>query len=262
MKKRDMKHIAISVTSVFVVIFIWHMYTAVLELVPNNTLPTPGKVFNSFFAKIINTNPDGGTLIDHTIASLKIALSGYLVAIIIGVPLGILMAWYKYVDRFVTPIFDLLKPVPGVAWIPLMIVIFGIGMESKVAVVFLSAVVPCVLNSYAGIKQTKEVHKWVARTFGAKNYEILYRIAIPTALPYIMTGIRVALGSAWIAIVAAELLGATEGLGFMIQQARGIFRTDLVIVGMLAIGLCGTVLTKLLGIVEKRVVKGRKEHEG
>jgi len=89
---------------------------------------------------------------------------------------------------------------------------------------------------------------------------MLFRIAIPTSLPYIMTGVRIALGSAWVSIVAAELLGSTRGLGFMIQQARGIYRTDIIIVGMLAIGICGAVLTAILGLIEKKVVKGKENN--
>ena len=137
-------------------------------------------------------------------------------------------------------------------------VIFGIGIKSKAAVVFCSAVVPCILNSYTGIKQSKEVHMWVARTFGATRLQMLWTVAIPTALPHIMTGIRVALSSAWVAIVAAELLGSTKGLGFMIQQSRGIYRTDIIIVGMLAIGICGIILSIILSFIEHLVVKGRK----
>ena len=132
--------------------------------------------------------------------------------------------------------------------------------SEKAAVVFFSAVVPCILNSYTGIKQTKEVHLWVARTFGGTRNQMLFKIAIPTALPYIMTGVRIALGAAWVAIVAAELLGSTKGLGFMIQQARGIYRTDIIIVGMLAIGICGAVLTAVLGVIERLVVKGRERN--
>jgi len=171
-----------------------------------------------------------------------------------------MMAWNKYTDRFVRPIFDLIKPVPGVAWIPIMIVIFGVGIQSKAAVVFFSAVVPCILNAYTGVKQTRDVHLWVARTFGGTRRQMLFRIAIPTSLPYIMTGVRIALGSAWVSIVAAELLGSTRGLGFMIQQARGIYRTDIIIVGMLAIGICGAVLTAILGLIEKKVVKGKENN--
>lgn len=260
MKKRNETKVWISILSVVAFFVIWYVCTAILRLVPDKTLPDPVKVFQTFIDKITNPNPDGGTLLQHMGASLQVALTGYLSAMIIGIPLGILMAWNKYIDRFVRPVFDLIKPIPGVAWIPLMIVIFGIGLQSKAAVVFFSAVVPCMLNSYTGIRQTKEVHLWVARTFGATRNQMLFKIAIPTALPYIMTGVRIALAAAWVAIVAAELLGSTKGLGFMIQQARGIYRTDIIIVGMLAIGICGAILTAILGKIEKMVVKGRNQN--
>lgn len=255
-KKNSRKYLLMSFVSVAVFILVWWVCTAVLKLAKPITLPDPITIVKTFITKLNHTAPDGGTLIANTFASVKIALSGYFAAIIIGVPLGILMAWFKPVDRFVRPLFDLLRPVPGIAWIPLMIVIFGIGMTSKVVVIFLTAFVPCVVNSYTGIRQTRDVHLWVGQTFGASNLQLLWTVAIPTALPFIMTGIRVALGSSWCAIVAAELLASSEGLGFMIQQARGINRPDIIICGMLAIGAMGALMTFLLGIVEKRVVKG------
>jgi NitT/TauT family transport system permease protein/taurine transport system permease protein len=173
--------------------------------------------------------------------------------------MGIAMAWYNKVDMYVRPLFDLLKPIPGVAWVPLMIIMLGIGFTSKVTVIFISAIVPVLLNAYSGIKQTKDVHIWVARTFGATDWQMLTKIAIPTSLPYIMTGVRVALGSAWTTIVAAELIASTEGLGFMIQQSRGIYRPDIIIVGMMSIGIIGALLAAVLLLVEKLLVKGRAE---
>lgn len=258
MNRKNILQLLLSVLSVMAFIGIWYFLTAGLKVVPSKTLPDPMIIFTSFIKKFYTANPDGATLLEHTVASLQVALTGYFNALLIGIPLGIMMAWNKYVDRFVRPLFDLLKPIPGVAWIPLMIVIFGLGIASKAAVVFFSAVVPCVLNSYTGIKQTKDVHLWVARIYGATNLQKLFTIAIPTALPHILTGVRVALGAAWVAIVAAELLGATRGLGFMIQQSRGIYRTDIIIVGMLAIGICGGILTTILTIIEKSLLKGRR----
>ena len=255
-KKMKYKYLIMSIVSISAFVFIWWFCTAVLKLAKPITLPDPVTIVKTFIIKLTHTAPDGGTLIENTFASVKIALSGYFTAIIIGVPLGIFMAWFKPIDRFVRPLFDLLRPVPGIAWIPLMIVIFGIGMTSKVVVIFLTAFVPCVVNSYTGIKQTRDVHLWVGQTFGASNIQLLKTVAIPTALPFIMTGVRVALGSSWCAIVAAELLASSEGLGFMIQQARGINRPDIIICGMLAIGAMGALMTFLLGIVEKHIVKG------
>jgi ABC-type nitrate/sulfonate/bicarbonate transport system permease component len=257
-KQSTLVNTLLSVGSVVVFLGVWWFFTEGLNLVSHRTLPGPIRVFNTFIYKLSNKNPDGNTLIFHTLISLRTALIGYLMALFIGVPLGIVMAWYKPVDLFARPLFDLLKPIPGVAWVPLMIILLGIGVMSKATVIFISAIVPCVLNAYSGIKQTKDVHLWVARTFGASNLQMLFKIAIPTSLPFVVTGARVAIGASWVTIVAAELLASYAGLGFMIQQSRGLYRPDIIIVGMLTIGLCGAFLTFLLGLVEKRVVKGSR----
>ncbi|WP_407925637.1 ABC transporter permease [Gemmiger gallinarum] len=184
------------------------------------------------------------------------ALFGYALGAVVGVPLGIAMAWNKWVDRFVRPLFDLIRPIPGLAWIPMFILLFGIGITSKALVIFLGALIACVVNSYTGIQQTQELHLWVGDVFGASNAQKLFKIAIPTALPMIFTGLRVALGTSWTALVAAELLASTQGLGYMIQQARAISRSDIIIVGMLAIGAVGAVFDALLHLVEIKVAKG------
>lgn len=246
----------VSILSVFLFLGFWYLVTAILKIFPNTTLPSPVVIFRTFVKKMTSNAPDGATLPEHIGSSLKIAMSGYFLAVVIGTPLGVAMAWYKKADLFVRPIFDLIRPVPGIAWIPLMIVLFGIGDSSKIVTVFLSAFIPCVLNSYTGIKQTKDVHLWVGQTFGASNTQMLLNIAIPTALPMIMAGVRVALGASWTCIVAAELLASTKGLGYMIQQARGIYRPDIIICGMIAIGLIGAFISWILGKIENVVVKG------
>ncbi|WP_283674703.1 ABC transporter permease [Butyricicoccus sp. Marseille-Q5471] len=257
-KKNGGKYAAISVLSVALFIFVWWLVSSGLGLTTESTLPGPDVVLKTFIKKLSDPAPDGGTMFQHIGSSLRVAMSGYLMGVVIGTPLGILMAWYKKVDLFARPLFDLLRPVPGIAWIPLMIIMFGIGMTSKVVTVFLAAFVPCVLNSYTGIRQTKDVHLWVGQTFGASNWQMLTRIAVPTSLPLVMTGVRVALGASWTTIVAAELLASTKGLGFMIQQARGIYRPDVIIAGMIAIGAIGALLTWVLTIIEHKVVKGVK----
>ena len=119
----------------------------------------------------------------------------------------------------------------------------------------MSAFVPCVINTYSGIKATTQVHLWVAQTFGASRRQMLKEVAIPTALPYIFTGLRVSLGSSWTSLCAAEMLAASRGLGFMIQLNRQLARADLIIVGMLTIGAVGAILSVGLGYLEKKYVK-------
>lgn len=254
--KKLNKYMLMSIGSILVGIFIWWLVTSGLGLVKANMLPAPDTIVRTFFRKLYDSNPEGGTLFVHLLSSLKVALSGYALGVILGIPLGIIMAWYPRIEMTVRPVFDLVRTVPGVAWIPVMVSLAGIGLLSKAMVIFISAMVATVINSYSGIKQTKEVHLWVGQTFGASDWELLTEIAIPSALPMIMTGCKIALGSAWSTLVAAELLASTKGIGYMIQQARGIYRMDIVIVGMIVIGLTGAGLTGVISLIEKRVLKG------
>lgn len=256
-KKRLLnKYIFVSVLSICVGIFAWWLVTDGLGLFRSNVLPSPVKVLNTFIKKTYETKPDGATLFQHLLASLQVALGGYVIGAVVGIPLGIFMAWNDKIDMLVRPVFDLVRTIPGVAWTSVMVTLVGIGYMSKALVIFISAMVAMVINSYSGIKQTKTVHLWVGQTFGASNWELLTKIAIPSALPMIFTGLDVALGSAWTTLVAAELLASTRGLGFMIQQARGIFRLDIIIVGMIVIAITGSVLSGLIRQLGNKLVKG------
>lgn len=255
-KSKNRKYTIVSICSVLLVLTVWYVCINVLHLKEETVFPGPLTVLETFIQKLHTKAPDGATLLVHLGASLRVALFGYFLGVIFGVPLGILMAWSKWVDRLVRPLFDLIRPVPGLAWIPMFILLFGIGITSKAAVIFLSTAVACIVNSYTGIRQTKQEHLWVGDVFGATNLQKLFRIAIPTALPMIFTGLRVAMGAAWMALVAAELLAASEGLGYMIQQGRYSSKPALVFVGMIMIGLVGLLLDTILHWLEKKVAKG------
>ena len=166
------------------------------------------------------------------------------------------MGWNRKAELIIKPVFDLLRTIPTIGWIPIMIIWFGIGVQAKACLVFLAAFIPCVLNTYSGIRQTSQVHLWVAQTFGATRNQMLFKVAIPMAMPMIFTGLKLSLNTAWTALVAAELLGAVSGLGYMIQIARMMVRPDIIIVGMLTIGMIGFLLSKILDYVESRMVKG------
>lgn len=250
------KYRLVSVCSVIAVLCIWEMVTDVFHLISPMMLPSPAKVLSTFIYKLTGVNPDGATLFQNIAASLKIALGGYAVGVAVGVPLGIGMAWSRKFEMFAKPLFDVIRPIPALAWIPLMILWLGIGYWSKVGIIFFAAFISATINSYAGIKRTSQVHLWVARTFGASKRQMLFKVAIPTALPMIFTGLRLALGSSWVALVAAELLAATRGLGYMIQVARLLGRPDVIIVGMITIGVIGYLLSAVLEKVQNKYVKG------
>ena len=255
--KTSLVYKIIAVISIAVFLAIWYFITDGLKLFPASTFPSPVKVLQAFIKKFYVKLPDGGTLFTHLIASLQVVLYGYILGVVIGVPLGIFMGWYRKVDLIVKPLFDLIRPIPPVGWIPIMILWLGIGITAKAMVIFVSAVTPCIINSYTGIKQTSQVHIWVAKTFGASNRRTLIKVGLPSALPMIFTGLKVSLGASWMAVVAAEMLASTKGLGYMIQMNRMVGRADNIIVGMITIGLVGALLTFILERLEKRFVKGR-----
>jgi ABC-type nitrate/sulfonate/bicarbonate transport system permease component len=255
-KNRFTKYTVISIASIAVGILFWWLATDQFHLFRSNVLPSPVKVAITFVQKWYQKKPDGATLLQHLGASLQVAMGGYLIGVVIGIPLGIFMAWNDTVDMLVRPVFDLIRTIPGIAWTSVMVTLVGIGFLSKALVIFISAMVAMIINSYSGIKQTKTVHLWVGQTFGASNWDLLTKVAIPSALPMIFNGLDVALGSAWTTLVAAELLASTRGLGFMIQQARGIFRLDIVIVGMIVIAITGSILSSLIEFLGQKLVKG------
>ena len=146
-------------------------------------------------------------------------------------------------------------PIPPISWIPLTIIWMGIGLQAKAFIVFFSAFVPCVINSYTGVKQTNPVLINVSKTCGASNIETFFKIGIPSAMTMAFAGIRVALGNAWATLVAAEMLAANAGLGYMILQGRQFARADLIILGIVIIGVIGVLFTWILGLCERKVLR-------
>lgn len=253
-KKEDMKYGLMSFIGVVVVLAIWQLSVST-GLVDSKMLPSPITVLDTLIFKINNTAPDGNILSVNIFASLQVALSGFFLAIIIGVPLGLIMGWWPLANRFLFPLFELIRPIPPIAWIPFVVVWLGIGLEAKALIIFFTAFVPCVINSYTGIMLTNQTLINVLKTFGAKNLYIFFTVGIPSSLPMIFAGVRVALGNAWSTLVAAEMLAAVAGLGYMIQYGRTIARPDLVIVGMVVIGIIGAILSFFLSKLENFFLK-------
>lgn len=257
-KKNNRKYIIISIFSVIGFLLLWEAATDWFGWLPKIAMPSPVKTILTLIKKITTKAPEGATLFQHILASLSVSLTGFFAGSIIGVPLGIFMAWNHRIDMLVRPLFDFIRPIPPIAWIPVMIVIFGIGVPARASIIFMAALMPCVINSYTGIKQVNEVHLWVGRIFGATRRELLMKVAIPTALPNIFTGLRVGLGSSWVSLVAAEMLASTMGLGYMIQVGRLYLQPDMVVAGMAVIGSIGALLSFILTKFENRLVRGRQ----
>ena len=246
-----------SIISIVVLLALWEL-SVQLGWITTRFFCAPSEVLNALIEKLTNRAPDGATLPVHILSSMKISMIGFLMAVLIGTPLGLLMGWYKPVDKFIRPAFNLIRPIPAVGWIPLMIVLLGIGLAPKVFIVFLSAFVAVVLNSYAGIKLTNRAMMNVSKTCGASNFTIFRRVGIPSAMPMVFTGWKVGLGLSWSTLVAAEMLASNDGLGYMILAGRQFMRVNLIMVGMLTIGVIGLILFALLNWLEKIVLKWRQ----
>lgn len=253
-RKESIKYALLSALGIFMFLAIWQL-AVTAGLADANRLPAPTTILQTLAYKAANKAPDGNVLLANILASLQVALTGFCSAIIIGVPLGLFMGWWEYADKFIRPIFELIRPVPPIAWIPLVVVWMGIGLKAKAMIIFFTAFTPCVINSYTGIKLTSKTLINVSKTFGASNFETFYKVGIPSALPMVFSGIRIALGNSWSTLVAAEMLAASAGLGYMIQIGRTVARPDIVIAGMVTIGAIGAILSGILSSVEHYFLK-------
>jgi len=250
-------YLLLSAVGILAFILIWQV-SVMSGIVSRRFLSTPLEVVNLFMIKLADPAPDGETLIVNIVSSLQITLVGFCMAVVVGIVLGLLMGWYGAFDAFMRPIFEIIRPIPPVSWIPLTIVWLGIGLQAKAFIIFFATFVPCLINSYTGIKQTSPVLINVAKTCGASDFTIFWKIGIPSAMTMTFAGVRVALGNAWATLVAAEMLASSSGLGYMILMGRQFARPDIIILGIVVIGAIGTLLTALLKMAEQRVLGWKK----
>ncbi|MCI8852267.1 MAG: ABC transporter permease [Lachnospiraceae bacterium] len=250
------KKILLGCLGVAMFLGIWQLLMTV-GIISQRTMSTPGQVMETFLVKLSSPDPDGATVQEHFWSSLKLAMAGFFSAILVGIPMGLVMGYYRTARRLLNPVFEIIRPIPPIAWIPIVILFLGIGMPAKVFIVFMAAFVPCVINSYTGVKQTNPVYIQAAKTMGAGHWRIFTRVCIPSAVPMVFTGIRISLGSSWSTLVAAEMLASTNGLGYMIQMGRTMIRPDTIVVGMLVIGCTGALMSILLGRVEQHIAPWR-----
>ncbi len=196
-----------------------------------------------------------GELLGHIGRSLLRVLGGFGAAAVIGIPIGLgIGLWSLFADA-VDPVIEFLRPIPPPAWIPLGILWFGIGDAQNIFILFLGAFFPIVLNTIAGVHGVDRTLVWGALTLGGRHGQIIREIVIPGALPLILTGLRIGLGVGWMALVAAELMAARSGLGFLIQSARYAFATERVLAGMVVIGLLGLAMESGMRALQRRLLR-------
>lgn len=193
-----------------------------------------------------------GVLFKYIIASLFRVTWGFALAVMVGVPLGLLLGWFRRLYLAFNPMIQILRPISPIAWIPLAILWFGVSDAAPVFLIFLASVFPITVSAMAAVQNIQPVYVRAARNFGLSRAQLFRRIVFPATLPQIITGIRIALGVAWLVVVAAEMIAVNSGLGYLIIDARNAGkRYDLVVAGMVMIGLIGLALDILVRRLER-----------
>jgi taurine transport system permease protein len=244
--------IVYSIITLLTLLGLWAA-AAAAQLVSPVFLPSPWAVALSLWS-LATTGFVDSTLLEHVLASLGRVLSALVVAMVIGVPVGLAIATSRLGRGILDPIVEFLRPLPPLAYLPLIIIWVGIGEMSKVTVIALSMLPSIILSTVAGVKSVPVDHLNAARSFGASRRQVLALVILPSTLPSILTGTRIALGTGWSTLVAAELVAASRGLGFMIQSAAQFLVTDVVIAGIVVIAIIAFVLETAARQLEKILV--------
>lgn len=250
-RRLDMTLVISGVT--IVVIFILWAIAASLKLVSPVFLPSPLTVLTSLISVATKGFVDS-TLAQHTLASLGRIFGALAAAILIGVPAGIAIASSRVGKGILDPIVEFLRPLPPLAYLPLIIIWLGIGEASKITVIALAMLPPIIISTAAGVRSASKDHVNAARSFGATRWQVLWYVILPGAVPSILTGTRIALGAGWSTLVAAELIAASRGLGFMIQSAAQFLVTDIVIAGIFVIAIIAFLFELVARLAERILV--------
>lgn len=229
-------------------------------LVPVQFLPSPVTVVERIATLTVEPFA-GATLIAHVAYSFTRFFSGFLLAAVIGIPLGLLMGWFRIVDEIVSPIFDGLRFIAPIAWVPFAALWFGTGIGGPVMIIFAGAFPPCVINAYRGARQVDPRLIEAAEMLGTGHVRMITGVLLPASVPSIVAGLRVAAGLGWQSLVGAELIVASTGVGFMMVQAQANVATSTVMSGMVAIGIVGLLIDVLLRSGEK-VIRRRRGLNG
>lgn len=250
----DFKAIALNIVALISFLIFWQVAA---YYVASPFFPTVDAVFKAFKNLIINGDTQGISLTTHSWASLYRVLLGFNLGVLLGVPIGLLMGLNRKIYNSTRSVVEPFRFIPPIAWIPLAIIFFA-GNTRFAFLIFLGAFFPVYTSTLVGVQRVEPLHRKVVAVYGASKFYTLMHVVIPTVLPDILGGMRVAMGAAWLTIVAAELAGGTnEGLGRMMLNYAELLKIPEIIVGMIVIGAIGFVLNELLLMAERYLFKWR-----
>lgn len=206
----------------------------------------------------LGLNPYSGTWLDAVIFSFQRVAQGFALAIVVGVPIGVMIGWSRVVARVIDPTIQSLRPIPITAWLPFSIALFGIRDFGAIFLIALGAFYPIVINSTHGARDVSVNLVRAAAMMGANSRQMLFRVVFPNALPAIFTGMRIGLGIAWTAVIVAEMVAVKSGLGYVLWDAYYVGRMDIVIADMISIGVVGFLTDRLIVFIEGRVLRWKQ----
>lgn len=227
------------------------LWTLAVKATGTKIFPTPLDV-----VRAVISLAEKSLLWRYILDSLTRVFAGYGIAIVVGIPLGFLLGWSESLARAVNPVVQVLRPISPLAWMPLAVIWFGVSNAAPIFLIFLSSFFPIVVAAMNGVRNVPQLYLQAGRNFGLNTPQLMVRIVAPAMLPHIVVGLRIAFGIAWVVLVAAEMIAVDSGLGYLIIDARNAGkRYDLVVAGMLMIGLLGLVLDTLIRRIERAVLK-------
>ncbi len=238
------------------ILFLWDISVR-FALVPQTLIASPTQVIRDFIELAGN-----GKLLVHSLSSVYRLLSGFFLGSLLGIIIGVLAGTSKFVERFFAPTMQLISPVPPIAWVPLLIILFGIGEESKIALITIASFTVVYLNTFQGIRSADNRLVEMAKAHRKSRNAVVFRILLPSAMPNILTGLRISMGLSWILLIASELIASSKGLGWFIQDSRNFSRPDDLLVGVITIGLLGAATDKTLAALERKMLAWRETFAG
>ncbi len=249
---RRLSSLGLTLAVPLLLLAIWEYLSAFSPLAAGlrNALPPPTAVVARAWGLLASGQLEG----DSWISLLRL-VAGFVVAALLAIPIGFGIGLSRRFDDFVDPIVELLRPIPPPAWIPLGILWFGVGNAQNVFILALGVFFPTVLNTIAGVRSVDRTLVWAMLTLGARQSDVIKEIVIPAALPLAITGLRIGLGVGWGALIAAELLAARSGLGYLIESSRFAFDTPRMMTGMAMIGVLGFAVDAVMLAIQRRVTR-------
>lgn len=243
----------LSLATALLMLFLWWVST-VTGWLPPLVLPSPAAVGDAFLAAQRGELQGGHSLFEHFAWSTGRVLAGLLLACVTAIPLGLLMGVSRLARSVFDPPIEFYRPLPPLAYLPLIVIWFGIDETAKVLLIYLACFAPLVVSARAGVRSASAEQINAAQSLGATRWQVLRHVILPAALPEILTGLRIAVGFGWTTLVAAELVAATVGLGQLVMNASNFLRTDIVLMGILVIGTVAGVFDLIMRQVERKLV--------